>query len=105
MADDDISNIVREPATKRDDTIAALEARLEKERDARKEERFCFIVGLVIMFNFVTFPSMQTWGAPIAILALETVVLLGVAKQCGVDYVAKLIDMAAGYVFGKADRN
>jgi hypothetical protein len=104
--DDDIRKIIPdELSSKRDETIAALETRLEKERDARKEERFYSVVGMVILFNFVTFPSMQTWGAPIALLILEILLLLGFAKQCGVDYVVKLIDRTIGDVVSRTKKD
>ena len=100
--EDDLKKLIPdEESTQRDETIASLEDRLEKERDGRKEERFYSVLGMVILFNFVTFPEMQTWSAPMSILVLECIALLGFAKQCGVDYVVKLIDRALGDIVGR----
>ena len=72
--------------------IARLQDELERERDARLEERFLWIVGLLILFDTFFFRDMRSWGGPIAVLMLEISGLIVLGKKCDVDVVEMLID-------------
>ena len=72
--------------------IEALQDQLDEERDLRKEERFFFIVALVILLNVVFFSVMDTWGGPIALVILEALILIPLAKRLGIQEVSQIID-------------
>ena len=79
-------------AKEQDDKIKQLEEKLERERDARLEERFLSLLVLVIILDVFFFTLMPSWGGPIAILILELLLLIPIARRMGVDKVAKLLD-------------
>jgi len=56
------------------------------------EERFMWVVVLLLVVDIATFGSMKTWAAPVTIFILEIVGLLVFAKRCGVEEVQQLID-------------
>jgi len=86
--------------------LASAFAELEKEnaalRDAIKEERFCWILLSIVLFDIAVFASVQTTGVPLAILALQLVLLVVVAKRLGVEQVIRLVDRC---IDGWARRN
>lgn len=56
------------------------------------EERFYWTLGLIILIDIFFFPSMQTWGGPIAILVLEVIGLMALARKCKVDGFVEIIE-------------
>ncbi|MDH4983954.1 hypothetical protein [Hyphomicrobium sp. D-2] len=78
----------------RDEQIAELQERLTNERDARNEDRFIFIAIVVILFNVVFFSVMPTFGGPIALLVLELLVLIPLAKRMGMEEVVQILSRA-----------
>ena len=52
-----------------------LEERLEKQRIHHTEIHFILIIFLVVIIDFMLFPSMQTFGGPLVIGVLEAVAL------------------------------
>lgn len=89
--------------TKQDQLIEELQEDLAYERDARKEDRFIFIVIVVLIFNIMIFTVMPTFGAPIAILVLELVILIPLAKRMGMQEIAKTLDRVLSRVTAKPD--
>ena len=79
-----------------DQRIKNLEDSLVKERTRCKEIQFVWIVLLVILFDALIFPSMQSFGGPLIIGILEGIALLLVARAMGLKDVSlmlnKLID-------------
>lgn len=95
-------NLLREQPTKKDEQIDELQKDLAYERDARKEERFIFIVLFIIVFDIMLFTVMPTSGGPIAIVVLEILMLIPLAKRMGMEEVAKMLSRMLDRVAGKA---
>ena len=73
---------VGEISTK-DRQIAELQQQLTNERDARREDKFVFIAAVVVLLDVVFFSVMPTSGGPIALLILQLLVLIPLAKRMG----------------------
>lgn len=76
----------------KDRDIERLQYELQSEKDGRKEERFVFILLLVIIFDTWTFSTFETWSAPLAIFLLQAIFLIVLAKRLGVDEAHVLLD-------------
>lgn len=66
----DIDKLLADLPDTRDEQIAELQKKLDGERDARQEERFAFIVLLVLLLDVVFFSVLDTLAGPIALLVL-----------------------------------
>lgn len=77
--------------TKVDESIVALERALSKEIDARKEERFAWILGGSIAADCVVFQQLGWWQATLVFLA-ELILWALLAKMLGVDRAVVLIE-------------
>lgn len=97
--DDLTSLLVEEPSIK-DDQIERLQTQLNDERDARLEERFVCIVVLVILLDIVFFSIMQNFGGPIALLILELLILIPIARRMGMEEIATMLDRVLDRVAG-----
>ena len=72
------------------DEIAKLEDDLQHERDSRKEERFYWILALVISMDVSAFQRLG--GVQVVfIFLLELVLLIPLAKYLGVDWMVELL--------------
>jgi len=80
------------PETKKDEVIEALQKALTKENDARKEERFVWLLSVMLLFDVFTFPDMKTWGGPIAVGFIQFVVLIVLGRKWQVDEIWKLTE-------------
>jgi hypothetical protein len=74
-----------------DESAAALESRLQKETDARLEDRFYAIAIGTVLLDAAVFEHLS-WIRIICIFLLELVVLLGLAKRLGNEHVTILLD-------------
>lgn len=101
MSDLEFDDVVN-PPTKADIQIQELQECLEKERDARKEERFFFSLLTVILLDVVFFSVMDTFAAPLALLVLELLVLIPLARRMGVNEIAQIISRVLDRIAGKA---
>lgn len=86
------SALLPDQPTKYDQLVEELQESLTNERDARREERFVFIVVCVLLFNVVFFTVMPSFGGPLALLVLELLVLVPLAKRMGMQEIAQLLD-------------
>ncbi|WP_143025618.1 hypothetical protein [Paracoccus isoporae] len=77
---------------KRDQQITELQEEIAQLRDARQEERFAFTVGLILLLDVCFFTVMPSFGGPIALLILELLILIPLARQMGVDEIVKLLN-------------
>lgn len=84
--------LIRTNTTKRDQQIEELQERLEHERDARKEDRFVGVVLIIILLNVVFFTVIPTFTGPIALLVLELIILVPLAKKMGMEQIVKLLN-------------
>lgn len=88
--------------TQRDRQIQELEARLEKERDGRREDRFVGVVLLVLLLDVVFFSVMPTFGGPLALLVLELLILIPLARRMGMEEIAQILSSVLHRMAGKA---
>ncbi|MBS0498361.1 MAG: hypothetical protein JSR51_12025 [Proteobacteria bacterium] len=103
---DDLTDLLVEEPTIKDDQIANLQKKLDYERDARLEERFIFIVILVILLDIVFFSIMPSFGGPLALLILELLILIPLAKRMGMEEIASILDRVLNNVAGNSkERN
>ena len=75
-----------------DDVAAKLESDLQHERDSKREERFYWILALVVVLNVTFFNALTSKWAIIPIFVLELVGLIGLADWLGVDRVKVLLE-------------
>ena len=99
---DGFGDLLPEEPTKRDEQIESLQAALTRERDSRREDQFVGIVILVAVFDIVFFSVMPSFGGPLALLLLELLILVPLAKRMGMEEIATLIDRVLGRIAGKA---
>jgi hypothetical protein len=97
-----IDEFLPQRETLRDEQLSALQEELAAERDARREDRFIFIVALVILFNVVFFTVMPNFGGPLALLGLELLILIPLAKRMGMQEIAAMLDRVIHRMAGKA---
>lgn len=91
-----------EQTTERDRQLERLQEQLTEERDARREERFIFIVLLVMIFDIVIFSVMDSFGGPLALLILQLLILIPLAQRMGMQEVAAMIDRTLHRVAGNS---
>ena len=87
----DFASFTKKPAEKQDEQVEELQEQLAKEKDARKEERFFGVLLLIILLDVVFFTVMPTFGGPIALLVLELLILLPLAKRMGMQEIAETL--------------
>lgn len=90
---------------KQNEQIAELQRDLEHERDARMEERFAFIVALVLLLDVVFFTVMPSFGGPLALLILELLILIPLAKRMGMQEIAKMLSRVLDRMAGTTNRD
>ena len=88
----------------RDDKIAALEASLGREENRHYEERFVWILVVIVLFDALIFRAIQNWAGAIVIGIIELIGIVILADRCKVDTVAPLIDRLTGFVNRAANR-
>lgn len=71
---------------------ADLERELQYEKEARREERFIFLVFIVALVDAFIFMSMQSWTGPVVIGLIQLVGFTVYARRAGVDEVVQLLD-------------
>ena len=85
-------DIVQDEPTAQEKQIQELQKDLLHEKDARLEERFVFIILLVLLLNVVFFSVTPSFGGPIALLVLELLILIPLANRMGMQEVAQIIN-------------
>lgn len=88
----DLPGLLGSASTPQDEALAKLEEQIESLRDALREERFCWILLCIILFDTAIFASVKTTGVPIAIVLLEIGFLVVLAKKLGVEQIVRLVD-------------
>lgn len=99
---EDLAELLIEKPTVKDDQIERLQQRLNYEQDARREERFVYIVVLVILLDVVFFSIMPSFGGPISLLILELLILIPLAKRMGMEEIASVLDRVLNRVAGNS---
>lgn len=90
--------LIPEQATRSDTLIEELQRALAREKDARLEERFVFLVVGVLLFDIVFFTVMPTFGGPLALLILELLILIPLARRMGMEEIAQVVSRIIGRV-------
>lgn len=71
------------------DARSAAEVELEKElatvKDGRREDRFLFVVALVVIFNVWALRDVDTWTLPVVVGIIQLFALLIFARRMGVE--------------------
>lgn len=90
--------------SRKDELIESLQKQLNDEQDRHKEERFLWLVVVILMFDAFTFPNMQTWTGPIVIGLIQLIIVIVLGRRWQMDEIwtltTKLIDKWDGK-FGK----
>ncbi len=79
-------------ASTQEQQISELEEQLAHEKDVRREERFFFIVIVLLLFNIVFFTVMPSSGGPLALLVLELLILIPLARRMGMQEMARILN-------------
>ncbi len=80
------------------DQVAALQDRVTEIENKLHEERFIWIIVVVIMFDAMLLLQANNWSAPIVIGLLQLIALVILAQKCRVDPVMPLIDRVTGMI-------
>lgn len=97
----DFANLLPDESSNRDKQIEELQGQLEHERDARSEDRFFFICVCVILLDIVLFTTMPNFGGPLALLILQLIVLVPLARRMGMEEVATILGRVLDRMAGK----
>ncbi|MEH0195196.1 hypothetical protein V7S57_03800 [Caulobacter sp. CCNWLY153] len=76
----------------RDQALAELEKKLQAIEDARKEERFIWIVVCTILIDILWLSGSENAALSVIVLILELVVLFVLARRMGVEDIERLMD-------------
>ncbi|MGR6075477.1 hypothetical protein [Achromobacter sp. CSND-B12] len=74
---------------------ADLERELQYEKEARREERFIFLLCIVALIDALAFMQMENWTGPVVIGLLQLIAITVYARRSGVDEVVQLLDRLA----------
>ena len=87
----DVLNKKIPPEGKKDEQIAALQGQLSAEKEARREERFCWTLSLIVLLDVFFFEKVGGWGA-ISILFLQIVLLVILSRKWGIEDLTDILD-------------
>jgi hypothetical protein len=73
--------------------LGELANELERERDARKEERFLLVMIVVVIADAYMFSQMENWTGPLVIGVIELVAIAVIARKWGIQEVAQFLSM------------
>ena len=96
--------LVSSDVTKQEKQISELQEQLERVRDSRREDLFVFIVLIVLLLDVVFFTVMPTFGGPLALLLLELLILIPLAKRMGMEEIAQILSRVLHRVADKAEK-
>lgn len=69
-----------------------LKKELAAEKDARREDRFIFIVVSIILLDVIFFTFMPNFGGPLAILVLQILILIPIARRLGMEEIIEILN-------------
>jgi len=96
------STIFKQESTQIDQQVEELQEKLEYQKDARKEDQFFFVVVCVILLNVVFFSVMPTLGGPLALLLLQLLILIPLARKMGMEEIATILSRVIDRIAGKS---
>ena len=97
------SALILDEPSKRDQQISELQEQLTQERDARREDKFIFIAVAFLLLDIVFFTVMPTFGGPIALIVLELLILIPLARRMGMEEIAQICGQVIDRMAGKAN--
>lgn len=97
-----MSGLAESKPSKQEQQIQELQDDLAAEKDARQEDRFFFIIIIVILFDIVFFTLMPTFGGPLALLVLQLLILIPLARRMGMEEIAGILNGVITRLAGKA---
>jgi len=103
--EDDLDKIASITVTRQQEQIEELQKDLDEERDARREDRFVFVVVSVILLDVVFFSVMSNFGGPLALVILQLLILIPLAKRMGMEEIAQIMSRVIGRIASKAGDN
>ena len=102
--DHPISEILDESeVAKSDEQLAQLQNDLQFEKDARHEERFVFIVICVMLLDVVFFSVMPSFAGPLALVILQLVVLIPLARRMGMEEISQMLSSVLNRAIDKGN--
>lgn len=93
-----VSALTKDEPTQKDEVIEKLQEDLAQEKDKRLEDRFIGIVFLILLFDIVFFTVMPTFGGPLALLIIELLILIPLARRMGMEQIAEMINRVLGRI-------
>jgi len=72
--------------------IERLEEELQDVKDGRLEERFVFVVVVILLLNVVFFSVLPNFAGPVAMVVLELLILVPIARRMGMQEMSELLD-------------
>lgn len=81
-----------EKADPQDEAFSNLQQKHARLIEQTLEERFCWIVVIIVLVDLDLFERMQTWAGPIVVLVLEAALLVVIARRLGVQEIIRVID-------------
>lgn len=76
----------------KDAALDELGKQLEAAKDLRREERFIWLVAVVILIDVLWFKDAENAALPVIVLLLELVILFILARRMGIDDIVQLLD-------------
>ncbi len=84
---DDVKNV-----TGLSEALEAVQKELVYEKDARKEERFLWLVAVILLFDIFQFKDMETWSGPFIVGFIEVIVITALGRKWGMDLIWTLTE-------------
>jgi len=72
--------------------IEQLEEELQRVKDERSEDRFMFVVVIIVLLDVVFFSVSPNFSGPVALLILELLILIPLAKRLGMEEISEMIN-------------
>lgn len=98
----DFDALFDQSISNKDRQIEELQNQLAAERDARREDRFVGIVSIVCLLDVVFFTVMPTFGGPLALLVLQLLILIPLARRMGMQEIAEILSRVLHRMAGRA---
>ena len=98
--EDKLSRFIFGPTTApdpKDDQIAALQKQVQAIGEKAAEERFLWVLTIIVAGDVAFLGSMSNWSAPIVIGLVELIGIVIWADRCQVNAVAVLLDKLIGF--------
>ena len=96
-SDFDKLNAVGGDVTAQDESTAQLEQRYLTLQAKIGEERYIWTLVVVLLADCLAFERLGSWAAPLGIIVIEAVLLVVLARKCGVPDVIMLIEKVGNF--------